>query len=282
MKQNTITSQKNLKFVQFGEMRFRITKLKYGGLKLSIVDRGITDISDIIGLNLLKGLEELDLSKNGIKKISGLEKLTDLRILRLSNNHILEISGLENLVNLEELYLNGNFISDPKGLDSLTNLGILDLSSNELSEPEALLLKKLENLTYLRKIKLEGNPRDERDKIESKDRWEINLSPGSSRGKREIIESIDMRETELPFRKLKSSPQVRNIRICLAIIGLLLLIGAIASIISSFLSVFGGATFDMKTQGWIMPLSLTMILIGLLFVGIGTKGRCFGICECGC
>ncbi|MHA2086881.1 MAG: leucine-rich repeat domain-containing protein, partial [Promethearchaeota archaeon] len=272
--------EKGRKFVQYRNMRFRIVKLKYGGLKLNIVDRGIINISNIIGLNLLNDLEELDLSQNRIEEINGLESLTNLRVLKLSNNYISDIKGLENLESLEELYLDGNFINELKGLDNLKYLGILDLSNNELSEPEDVLLKNLESLTYLREKKLEGNPRGKRRIVESADRWEINLSPGSSRGKREIVESIDMRETELPLRKLKGSPQVRNIRICLAIIGILLFIGGIAIAISSVLSVFSGA--DAITQGSSIPLALTMIIIGLLFAVIGTKGQCLGICECGC
>ena len=132
-----------VKYVQYGKVKHRIVPLKEGGTKLSILGSGISDITEIIGLNEQNNLVELDLSRNQIKEIKGLENLTDLRMLRLSSNQISETKGLEHLVNLEELYLNGNRIKEVESLDNLTNLRVLDLSYNEITKSKAL--EKLPN-----------------------------------------------------------------------------------------------------------------------------------------
>ncbi len=92
----------------------------------------------------------LDLDDKGIEDISeiiGLEFLTDLRVLKLNNNKIKEIKGLETLINLEELYLAENQISEIKGLKNLKSLEVLHLYDNEITQ-----IKCLENLLNLREL----------------------------------------------------------------------------------------------------------------------------------
>ena len=100
------------KFVQYGKLRYRISKSKDGRSRLEIVKRGIIDITEIIGLNQLHDLDELDLSKNKISDITGLENLTNLKVLDLSYNAIADPQTMkklkENHLNLKDIYLRGN------------------------------------------------------------------------------------------------------------------------------------------------------------------------------
>lgn len=112
--------------------------------KLKLKKIGITDISEIEGLEKLINLEELDLRKNNISEIKGLNTLTNLTILNLRKNQISEIKGLEKLINLKKLNLSENNISEIKGLDHLKNLEYLNLNLNNISE-----IKGFENLTNL-------------------------------------------------------------------------------------------------------------------------------------
>ena len=125
-------------------------KIDYDGIIYGSI---VKDITEIKGLENLKGLPILLLDYNEITEIKGLENLTNLRELGLGNNWITEIKGLSNLTNLQLLDLSQNEIKEIKGLDTLTNLEELDLSSNSITK-----LKGLENLTNLQKIDLSGNP----------------------------------------------------------------------------------------------------------------------------
>ena len=67
---------------------------------------------------------ELNLREKGIKEISeiiGLDKLTNLKVLNLYGNDITELKGLENLENLIRLSIGRNYINEIKGLESLKN-----------------------------------------------------------------------------------------------------------------------------------------------------------------
>ena len=75
------------------------------GNRLSLKRKGISDITEIEGLDNLTNLEKLTLKSNNISEIKGLENLTNLKWLFLQNNPINEIKGLENLTNLKNLYL---------------------------------------------------------------------------------------------------------------------------------------------------------------------------------
>jgi internalin A len=79
-------------------------KYYVGGDKLDLGHFGITDISEIKGLEKLAHLRELNLKNNDIKEIKGLDALTNLRELDLSANGIDEIKGLDNLNKLDHLF----------------------------------------------------------------------------------------------------------------------------------------------------------------------------------
>ncbi|MFX1519835.1 MAG: leucine-rich repeat domain-containing protein, partial [Promethearchaeota archaeon] len=57
---------------------------------LDLSYKGITDVSEIVGLKNLTNLKELDLSYNEISEINGLGYLTNLQKLSLSGNPIKE------------------------------------------------------------------------------------------------------------------------------------------------------------------------------------------------
>jgi Leucine-rich repeat (LRR) protein len=101
---------------------------------------GLTDISEIKGLESLTNLKELVLSQNQITELKGLNQLKNLQKLNLKGNQIKEIKGLENLTNLEILSLNGNQIEEIKGLEQLIKLRELYLRDNPIREDEKYLL----------------------------------------------------------------------------------------------------------------------------------------------
>ncbi len=99
---------------------------------LNLYNRGISDISEIEGLDKLTNLQALWLSENQIKEIKGLNKLKSLQALWLSGNQIKEITGLNKLKNLQLLYLGGNQITEIKGLNKLSSLQELELGGNRI------------------------------------------------------------------------------------------------------------------------------------------------------
>ncbi|MHA1988177.1 MAG: leucine-rich repeat domain-containing protein [Promethearchaeota archaeon] len=127
------------KFVQHGKINIKILRFKDGRSLLEIDQRGIRDITEVIGLNQLQDLEELNLSKNKISEITGLENLRNLKKLNLSENQIKDINGLENLTNLRELDISYNKITDSQTLRKLKenhiNLTNIDLRGNPCFNP---------------------------------------------------------------------------------------------------------------------------------------------------
>ena len=115
--------------------------IKIGGRKkvgiddfghLNLYNRGISDISEIEGLDKVKSLQALWLSGNQIKEIKDLNKLASLQALWLSGNQITEIKGLDKLTGLQLLYLGGNRITEIKGLGKLSSLQELELGENKI------------------------------------------------------------------------------------------------------------------------------------------------------
>jgi hypothetical protein len=144
--------------------------------KLVLHGLGLTEITEIKGLDQLTNLNQLDLRRNKIKELKGLENcqslklqslylsgnqideikglklLTSLESLDLRSNRIKEIKDLDSLINLQELYLSGNQITEIKGLETLIHLKELDLRRNKISE-----IKGLENLLNLHTLDLSRN-----------------------------------------------------------------------------------------------------------------------------
>ena len=104
-------------------------------------------ISNITALQGLTNLTSIYLSGNLISDITSLQGLTNLTFLDLDNNKIIDTTALQGLNNLTELHLSGNQISAITALQGLNRLVYLDLSSNKISSITAL--KGLTNLVYL-------------------------------------------------------------------------------------------------------------------------------------
>ncbi|CAH7669434.1 protein phosphatase 1 regulatory subunit 7 [Phakopsora pachyrhizi] len=111
-------------------------------------DRGSVAQGLISPLELLVGLEELDLYDNQISKIQGLQNLTSLKSLDLSFNVLRKIENLESLSSLKTLYLIQNKITHIESLESLSEtLTSLELGSNRIRQISQL--DSLKNLTEL-------------------------------------------------------------------------------------------------------------------------------------
>jgi len=134
------------------KVRFNDKTYYAWGEHLDLSGLGITDISEIKGLQNIQQLHSLDLSKNKIMQINHLESLRELEKLNLSENKISEIRGLDELIQLENLILNENNITKIECLETLTNLHHLNLSDNNISE-----IPVMENLKNLRSLNLSNN-----------------------------------------------------------------------------------------------------------------------------
>ncbi|KAJ0018377.1 hypothetical protein Pint_10213 [Pistacia integerrima] len=160
-----------------------LTNLKVLNLAENLINNSLSNL----GLKMLRNLEELDLSYNGMSgslTLLGLTNLTNLKSLDLSDNQIntsLASLGLQNLKNLEELNMAYNGMSGSLtslGLDNLTALETLELSYNFIS------WLGLANLKGLKALDLSYN--------------EMNGSPSSSG----ICELMDLVELNLENNNL--------------------------------------------------------------------------------
>jgi Leucine-rich repeat (LRR) protein len=106
---------------------------------LNCSNRGITNIT---GIEQLQMLRSLDLSGNGISNFTPIQGLRNLTALNLNSTDINTISSLLNLKNLQQLHLDStqltsigfDGVSSATNLsDSLTSLNILSLRFNKLS-----------------------------------------------------------------------------------------------------------------------------------------------------
>lgn len=120
-----------------------------GLVTLRAQDNQITSISQ---LSSLKKLEVLDLSNNSLSSISPLAGLTALRELRLSSTGVSSLSSLANLTNLQILYLNLNAIDSISSLSGMSDMRQLNLRSNSIIDLTVLL-----NMTALTDLWLESN-----------------------------------------------------------------------------------------------------------------------------
>ncbi|MGV8146974.1 MAG: leucine-rich repeat domain-containing protein [Alkaliphilus sp.] len=120
--------------------------------KLTELETGRGNITDLTGLEYAINLTKLDLRGNSIVKLEALRNLAKLEVLQLSNNQIvciMPLSGLYNLINLE---LMRNQVSEIESLSNLTNLVSLNLFNNKILNVSALT-----NLTKLDKLFLHRN-----------------------------------------------------------------------------------------------------------------------------
>jgi hypothetical protein len=112
----------------------------FGDIKrVYIASRHVDEITDNIQ-DILEKHADMDMLsiRGNLEKIKGLDKLRNLKFLFLSKNKIKKIEGLENLTELLLLDLSGNKIKKIEGLDTLTKLRHLDLNNNEIEKIEGL------------------------------------------------------------------------------------------------------------------------------------------------
>jgi len=124
-----MVNKENFLIVKGEKIYLEVNERENQNQKLSLVNKKITDLTKIRGLNNLYNIDELDLSNNHISEIKNLDSLRDLKTLILRNNQITEIDGLKNLTNLMRLDLSFNFITEIKGLENQKNLISLNLKN---------------------------------------------------------------------------------------------------------------------------------------------------------
>ena len=139
---------------------------------LHLKNNKITDVSALAGLKCLKGLF---LEKNELEDVGALADLEKLEELYLQKNKLEDVSALAKLKNLRWLILRDNRIENVCGLAQLNNLEKLYLSNNKLTDVSALAelkqltvlalggnnirdISALSELTHLDKLTLRGNP----------------------------------------------------------------------------------------------------------------------------
>ncbi len=132
----------------------------YRRIILSNLD--IKDISEIVGLEKVRGVRSLSLQGNNISEIKGFDNLVSLETLYLYWNAIYEIKNLDRLVNLKKLIIYGNKIHKIEGLEKLVNLTELNLSDNQLE-----IIEGLESLVNLEYLDLHGNKISEIEGLDS-------------------------------------------------------------------------------------------------------------------
>ncbi len=124
--------------------------------KLTELELGDAEITDLRGLDHAILLTDLDLSDNQISDITPLAQLLQLTDLDLRRNQISDITALAQLTQLIELRLQNNQISDISPLARLPSLKWLSLSSNQISDVTPLTT--FASVDSLRHLFLSGNP----------------------------------------------------------------------------------------------------------------------------
>lgn len=114
--------------------------------KLNCQGSGITDLSNLEGLN---SLEALYLQNNKLTSISSLPYLPNLTQLSIAANEIESLSGIGNAPNLEELQANKVNVSNIIGLEKLSKLRIVAFMFSEITDLSPLSqLQELEEVVF--------------------------------------------------------------------------------------------------------------------------------------
>jgi internalin A len=121
-------------------------------IKLTELNLGANQISDVKPLASLTNLTSLYLNENRIGDVRPLASLTNLIDLSLYRNKISDVKPLASLTHLTYLSLGENRIIDIKPLVSLTNLKYLSLGENKISD-----IKPLASLINLTDLNLRDN-----------------------------------------------------------------------------------------------------------------------------
>ncbi|MFX0012860.1 MAG: leucine-rich repeat domain-containing protein [Candidatus Hermodarchaeota archaeon] len=257
-------------------------KERAGLLTLKLSDKKIDDIAEIRGLNLLSGLEVLQLDHNNLTKINGLDSLKSLRILDLSSNKITKIEGFEQLSNLEELNLELNQIQVLESLDQLTKLRELNFFGNKISRIESFenkdrvkrFLLDTTNPVYreilnvlgivnVRTVSQYAHMSDEEKKVMRRKTEEVEFNRSQEKYKHEI----EKKKQEKIYLTLTVV-----IGVVLGLIGALLLFNSLGGIFA----MFSGGSFPPSTI-----TAIVLLILGFILVSIGSKGDCCdAACDC--
>ncbi|XP_011050228.1 PREDICTED: dynein light chain 1, axonemal-like [Acromyrmex echinatior] len=117
-------------------------------------------------LAILHNVEKLSLSTNVIEKISGINSLKYLKILSLSRNNIKTFSGLEAVGDhLEELWISYNLIEKIKGVSAFKALKVLYMGNNLVKDWAEF--NRLQEIPNLQDLKFINNPICENMDVES-------------------------------------------------------------------------------------------------------------------
>ena len=120
--------------------------------KLSLSGLITNDVTSIDGLKWLTGLEELDLSNNGIDNIDFASNAKNLKKLIVNNNNISDLEKLKEHKDIEYLDISNNNIENLNYVHRYKKLRYLDLSSNGISD-----ITNVGNLSYLESLFLNNN-----------------------------------------------------------------------------------------------------------------------------
>ena len=131
----------NLRFLNLGG--------EYIGGVGAVNSNAVLDISPLLGLTQLWGL---DISNNTISDVSLLSSMAQLVDLNLEGNAIGDISWLSDLTQLRYLYLGDNRITDVSPVAELTQLRRLGLSNNRIADMSPIV-----GLTQLTSLYLGDN-----------------------------------------------------------------------------------------------------------------------------
>jgi len=194
-------------------------------------------------------LVKLDLSNNYIKKIEGLEHLTNLEDLNLEMNNIRTIEGLDNLSNLKSLTLYRNEITHVKSFENKDNLEYFLLGS---TNPLYRAIKGVFRKVTPQNLRLFTQMSNEQKQV------------AFQRTREELIEK------ERKKREREKIQKQKDIKFMIS-----------SFIIGVFCIIFGVlATFSMG--GVLMPLGITLLIIGFILLTLGTGGRCCEAAILGC
>ena len=144
---------------------------QYSVQTLILKNKNITNMKTDIDCNLSE-LENLELSRNKIKKIENLKKAENLKKLILNENEIEILESKEIPNKIKELFLNENLLKKIT-LKNFENIKILSLSKNKITKIDFYNLK---NLKFLDLSKNEIQFIDKQNLNNLKNLKEINLS----------------------------------------------------------------------------------------------------------
>jgi len=115
--------------------------------KNGVLDLSKRHIKTLIGVDLLKKIEELRINSNQLTDIGNLSGLNALTLININNNQLTDIGDLSGLIALTYISASSNQLTDIGDLSGLIALTYLNLYDNQLTDIGDL--SGLVSLTYL-------------------------------------------------------------------------------------------------------------------------------------